>query len=130
MKTAIPTFAALAFAVIGGQEAVARDHPGASTIARIETGMALMQNIESAGVYDTDSMNRDARTRVRRVQCAPALPGGLTCTYEVNRCFDETDGKLDGKRPRWCQRRNHFVRSDEKSQSARIYRGWRLVDTE
>jgi hypothetical protein len=98
--------------------------PSARTVARIESGYALLRNIEVVGVVDSASMNAAAKVRVRRVACTPAGPSAALCDYEAGRCLDdEDDSDGDG----WCRRSARFVRVDRAADPfhvTMIHRGW------
>jgi hypothetical protein len=116
----VQTIIIFAIGVLGSPVSIrAETVPGRATIAGIETGLALLENLRTVGVYDTKTMNRDARRKVRKIDCKPRGTDGATCSYEVDHCA-----------PAWCQRTNHFVRSVEKFPTVPAYRGWKLVLTD
>jgi hypothetical protein len=90
--------------------------PDRRTIAAIESGFALREDLRTVGVVDSETMNRNARVKVRGVSCAPT-GGAAICTFEANRCLTgESDDAGDG----WCRR------EAETSQSLIVSRGWTI----
>jgi hypothetical protein len=98
--------------------------PSASTIARVESGYALLQDLSSVGVADSAAMNRAARVRVREVSCTADGIDAAICAYAADRCLEgESDPDGDG----WCQRSARFVRvrhAQSPGQAAMLVRGW------
>lgn len=96
--------------------------PSPKAIAAMETGYQLLENIRVVGVVDSESMNREARTRVRNVACAPSPGGSATCGYEADRCLDSEQPGQDG----WCRRTARFVPTTEVPPGPTSAGGWSL----
>ncbi|MBI1683899.1 hypothetical protein [Caulobacter hibisci] len=77
------------------------EHPSVGAIARIETGLAVLQDVEIVGVGDSEGINHAARTRVRDVRCSTSEAGRAVCRYEAARLGPAAD---------WRERRQIFVR--------------------
>ncbi len=93
--------------------------PSAGTIARIESGYALLQDIRSVGV-----VNHALRVKVREVRCTVDGTGAAICSYSADRCLE---GESDPDGVGWCQRSARFVRirhAQYPFQAAMIARGW------
>lgn len=95
--------------------ASATSQPGVRTVARIETGLALLEILQTVGVADSQSMNRAARTRVRNLRCAPPEAGKAVCTY---------DTALLGSGEEWVTRRRTFVRQERPLPGEPSADGW------
>ncbi|MEG3148557.1 hypothetical protein U1769_01575 [Sphingomonas sp. ZT3P38] len=101
-------FAVLALIGMDGDNAV----PSSRTIARIESGIVLLDQLQIVGVADTTSMNRMSRVRVRAAACRAEVASKADCTYQVDHCREsEEDSDHDG----WCGRQTRFVRADAPS---------------
>ena len=91
------------------------------TIARIESGLALAEDLETVGVADSKTMNRASRVRVRNVGCRSVEGSAVTCSYEASRClYDELDPDGDG----WCRRARSFVRVSGYANPLTSVNGW------
>lgn len=108
-------------AVIISSCASATPQPSVGTIARIETGLALLEDLQAVGVADSESMNRAARTRVRNVRCASPEVGKAVCTYDTARLAPGED---------WVARRRSFVRQERIGPSEPSAGGWVPEKTE
>lgn len=97
--------------------------PAARHVANMESGFRLLKNIELVGVYDSKAMNREAKVRIRSLNCEPqAFSGTAVCKYEANRCLEtEVDLNYDG----WCARTSQFIR-DPTSVAPVSSGGWTL----
>lgn len=93
--------------------------PSADTIARIEAGRALLEDVQAVGVGDSEGMNRAARTRVQHVHCSLPEPDRAVCGYETAR-------RGPGQQPQKQQR--IFVRR-EPAPGEPGANGWALEDT-
>ena len=89
--------------------------PSAGAIARIETGMAVLEEVQVVGVADSRGLNRAARTQVRNVHCALSGPGLADCTYEARRMASSED---------WEGRRRAFVRREQVAPGTPQANGW------
>lgn len=105
----------LVFVLIVAGCASARPQPSAGAIARIETGLALLDDLQAVGVADTESMNRAARTRVRNVRCASPEVGKAVCTYDTARF---------GPGEAWVARQRSFVQREWVSPGEPGADGW------
>ena len=97
--------------------------PSQRTIAHLETGRTLLDNLQIAGAaHDTETMNSEARVDVRKVSCTVTDLTSATCSYEANRCTaSENDVDGDG----WCIRTSDFVRTDSRrSVGDIVVNGW------
>lgn len=99
--------------------ATAQPPPSADAIARIETGLALLEDVQAVGVGDSEGMNRAARTRVQHVHCSLPQPDRAVCSYERAR-------RGPGQQPQKQQR--VFVRR-EPAPGEPGANGWALEDT-
>ena len=108
----IPT---LIFATAVSGCASASLHPGADAVARIETGLALIQDMQEVGVSESSGMNRIAHTSVRNLRCTVREPAVADCTYEARRTAFPSQ---------WEPRRRTFVRSDGLVSGAPQAHGW------
>ena len=106
---------ALIFATAVSGCASAGLHPGADTVARIETGLALIQDVQEVGVSESSGMTSMARTSVRNLQCTAREPAMADCTYDVRRTASPSP---------WEARRRTFVRSDGPASGAAQADGW------
>jgi len=95
--------------------ASAPPQPSVVAIARIETGLALIEDQRAVGVADSESMNRAARTRVRNVRCASPDAGKSVCTYDTARLGAGED---------WVARRRSFVRQERVVSGEPSADGW------
>lgn len=115
----------LATAIVAGCATNDRSalYPSNLTIARIESGHALLQDIKVVGVADSATMNDNARVHVRNVACSASAADAI-CDYEASRCLeDETDTDGDG----WCRRTARFIKiawPSDPFQSVMIDKGW------
>ncbi|WP_145998462.1 hypothetical protein [Caulobacter flavus] len=75
--------------------------PSIDTIARIESGLALLGDVQVVGVGDSASMNRAAEMHVRNVRCSPAEAVRVVCSYEAARRGSNDD---------WHEQHRTFVR--------------------
>ena len=91
------------------------------TVERIESGLALAEDLATVGVHDSKAMNRNARVRVRGLDCSPPDDVGVICTYEASRCLqDESDANGDG----WCPRTTRFLRTPDLPNQLGTGNGW------
>ena len=93
--------------------------PSARAIARIETGIAAIEDIQAVGVGDAAGMARAARTRVRGLRCAPAEAGRFRCDYET--ALRVAPGE-------WTPRARTFERVRRPSPSQPHAEGWVVVE--
>lgn len=114
MRIGIVIFAS----VVSGCGSVATQ-PSAGAIARIETGLALREDMSVVGVGDSRGMNRIARTTVRNVRCISPEPGLADCAYEARRVASPAD---------WEARRRTFAREDRAAPGAAHAGGWVAPD--
>lgn len=92
--------------------------PSAWAIARIETGIATIEDIQAVGVGDSARMARVARTRVRGLRCDPAEAGRFHCTYQTARRVAPDE---------WTPRTRTFERAAHASPSEPQADGWVVV---
>jgi hypothetical protein len=89
--------------------------PSAGTIARIETGLAGLEDLQTVGVGDIEGMRRAARTRVRNVRCSQPQADQTMCTYESARRGQGED---------WTARRRTFTRRGPPAPGTPHANGW------
>ena len=94
----------------------------AGTIASLESGHALLRDIQTVGVGDSAAMNAASRVRVRAVVCNPPERDRVICTYDSDRCLESEDPDGNG----WCQRMATFVRWLAPPDPAFSKNGWFL----
>ena len=97
---------------------------GPRTIAYLESGWALREDLRTVGVGDSAEMNRNSRVRVRRIRCKSREIMGVTCSYDASRCLD---GELDPDGDGWCQRTRMFVRASGSSDPLISAHGWTIA---
>jgi hypothetical protein len=84
--------------------------PSERTIAQIERGHRLLENVAAAGAaHDTQTMNGEARVGIRELRCSATGPDSATCSYETNGC---TTAQSDTDGEEWCARTSKFIRVD------------------
>ncbi|WP_101720393.1 hypothetical protein [Caulobacter zeae] len=93
--------------------------PSAWAVARIETGITAIEDIQAVGVGDSAGMARAARTRVRGLRCAPAEAGRFRCTYQT--ALRIAPGE-------WTPRTRTFERPAHPSPSQPQAEGWVVVE--
>lgn len=95
--------------------------PDARAVARIETGIAALEDIQSVGVGDSAGMARAAQTRVRDLRCGPAEAGRFQCGYRTARRI---------ARGEWTLRTRTFERVRQPSPGQPQAGGWVVVKPE
>ncbi|GEM_PF-3282468 len=93
--------------------------PSAWAVARIETGITAIEDIQAVGVGDSAGMARAACTRVRDLRCSPAEPGCFRCTYQTARRITPDE---------WTPRTRTFERAAHVSPSQPQAEGWVVVE--
>lgn len=93
--------------------------PGERAVARIETGITAIEDIQAVGVGDSAGMARAARTRVRHLRCAPVEAGRFECAYET---------ALRIRLGEWTPRTRIFERAPHPSPSRPQADGWVVVE--
>lgn len=93
--------------------------PTDGAIARIETELALIEDLQTVGVAHSESMNRAARTRVRNVSCITVAPGAARCAYESTR-------RIYGNE--WTARRRVFLQRERGVPGTPWADGWAVGD--
>ncbi|MDG2529823.1 hypothetical protein [Caulobacter endophyticus] len=93
--------------------------PSARSVARIETGIATIENVQAVGVGDSARMARVASTIVRGLRCAPAEAGRFQCSYQT---------ALRIAPNQWTPRTRTFERVAYPSPSQPQAKGWVVVE--
>ncbi len=93
--------------------------PSAWAVARIETGITAIEDIQAVGVGDSAGMAHAARTRVRDLRCSPAEAGRFRCTYRT---------ALRVAPDEWTPRTRTFERAAHPSPSQPQAEGWVVVE--
>jgi hypothetical protein len=98
--------------------------PSQKTIASIESGYALLEDLARVGVADAATMNAASRVKVRNVRCNLEAGDVAVCSYEASRCLNvEADVDGDG----WCARTTSFARiSQARGIGDVMVGGWAL----
>ena len=123
MMRTLPIAACLLLAPAAGALAVA-EVPSRGDVAEIESGLALLGDMQVVGIGDSAAMNRAARVRIRKLACAPSGKNSARCTYDADRCLAGEHDAGSG----WCRRTAQFVRVTPSSITPGISRrGWAVV---
>lgn len=96
--------------------------PNRTIIERIERGHALLEILETVGVYDSAEMNANARVRIKHLQCSQTAANAAICTFEADRCLEDEHAGREG----WCARTRKFIRTSEPDYPG-VSKGW-MVD--
>ncbi|WP_145998371.1 hypothetical protein [Caulobacter flavus] len=93
--------------------------PSARDVARIETAITTIEDIQAVGVGDSAAMARAARTRVRALRCGPVDMGRVECAYETAPRIGPDE---------WTSRTRTFERARRPSPSQPQADGWVVVE--
>ncbi|WP_146198076.1 hypothetical protein [Caulobacter endophyticus] len=93
--------------------------PNVRAVARIETGIAAIEDIQAVGVGDSAGMARAARIGVRDLRCHPAEGGRFRCVYET--ALRIAPGE-------WTPRARTFERSSQAPPGRPQAEGWVVVE--
>ena len=98
--------------------------PSRRDVQEIESGLALVANIEAVGVIDSAALNRASRVRIRALRCTPAGVNRAVCSYWASICLE---GESDDDRDGWCVRTTRFARIPPTGMPGVSRKGWAAV---